>query len=159
VLVLEHGDDGALGLVLNRPSATELDDALPDWDPLASEPGVVFVGGPVSPDAVIALARAPGAAGGDGWVPIMHDLGTVDIGRDPATLSIDLVALRVFVGYAGWAPNQLEDEIDKGAWFTVRAEPGDPFVSDPGGLWRAVLRRQRGRVAMFANCPADASVN
>jgi len=159
VLVLEHGEDGALGIVLNRPSTTTLDDALPDWEPLASEPSFVFAGGPVSPDAVITLARAPNATAGDGWVPILRDVGTVDVGRDPRRLEIEVVALRVFVGYAGWAPGQLEGEIGKGAWFVVDADPGDPFAADPSGLWRAVLRRQRGRVAMFANCPEDASVN
>jgi putative transcriptional regulator len=158
VLLLEYGDDGALGIILNRPTDTELVDALPDWSPLASAPGVVFAGGPVMPDSVIALARAaPGST--DGWIPVLGDLGTVDVGRDPAVLGAELRALRVFVGYAGWARMQLEGELAEGAWFVVDAQAADPFTTDPSALWRAVLRRQRGRVAMFASCPSDPSVN
>lgn len=158
VLVLEHGDEGALGIVLNRPTATELDDALPEWKPYAARPAVVFVGGPVAPDAVIALARAPGA-GGDGWVGLLGDLGTIDVGREPGDLAIDVTTMRVFVGYAGWAPGQLEGELAQGAWFVAGARPDDPFASDPSSLWRDVLRRQAGRVRMFAHFPADPSVN
>jgi len=158
VLVLEHGpEDGAIGIVLNRPTGIDLDDALPDWVRLASEPAVVFGGGPVAPDAVIALARADGTDPFDGWVQVLDDLGTVDVGRDPAALKLE--ELRVFTGYAGWGPGQLEGEIEKGAWFVVRATPADAFAPDPDDLWRAVLRRQRGRLAMFAHCPEDASVN
>jgi putative transcriptional regulator len=156
ILLLEHGDDGSLGLVLNRPSATRLDEVLPEFDLPADEPAVVFVGGPVSPDAVIALARGSGDA--EGWIPLLGDLGTVDIGRT-ATAHHGLLALRVFVGYAGWEPQQLEAEFEQGAWFVVDAEPSDPFVAEPADLWRTVLRRQRGRVAIFAACPEDPSVN
>jgi putative transcriptional regulator len=157
ILVLEHGADGSLGLILNRPSATRLDEVLPEWNLVADEPAVVFVGGPVSPDAVIALARGTGEQ--DGWIPLVGDLGTVDIGRDPESLQNGLASLRVFVGYAGWIPGQLDDELAQHAWFVVDAEPSDPFMRDPDGLWRTVLRRQRGRVAIFASCPEDPSVN
>ena len=156
ILVLEHGDDGSLGLVLNRPSATALADVLPDWKAVADDPAVVFVGGPVSPDAVIALARG---AGGAGWVPVIDDLGTIDLGGDPTLVAADLTALRVFVGYAGWAAGQLDDELAQHAWFVVDAHTSDPFATDPAALWSAVLRRQRGRIAMFASCPDDPSVN
>lgn len=159
VLLLEHGDDGTLGIVLNRPTTATLDETLPDWQALASAPAVLFAGGPVAPDAVIALARSNAIEPADGWIPVLDDLGTVDIGRDPADLAVELTGLRVFVGYAGWGPGQLEGELDQGAWFVVRATAGDAFTSDPSDLWRAVLRRQRGRVAMFAHCPQDASVN
>jgi putative transcriptional regulator len=158
VLILEHGETGALGLVLNRPAETELVDVLPEWRVLASAPPVVFVGGPVSPDAVIALAR--GQEGEvDGWVHILADIGTVDLARDPLDLGAPLEALRVFVGYAGWAPGQLEAELEQGAWFVARLEREDPFVNTPEQLWRDVLRRQAGRLAMFANFPEDPSIN
>ena len=105
ILVLEHGDDGSLGLVLNRPSTTELDTVLPDWNDLASVPARVFFGGPVSPEAVIALARGD-AEEDSGWVPLIDDLGTVDLGRDPALLAPNVRELRVYLGYAGSAPAQ-----------------------------------------------------
>jgi putative transcriptional regulator len=158
VLMLEHGDDGALGIILNRPTESTLTTVLPDWDAHASAPGVVFSGGPVAPEAVIALAR--GGAGTDvGWVSVLDDVGSVDVGRDPDDLGFRLDALRVFVGYAGWGPGQLEGELEEEAWFVVPTLPSDPFSARPEELWRDVLRRQRGRVAMFANFPADPTAN
>jgi putative transcriptional regulator len=176
VLVLEHGADGALGVVLNRPSETELIEVLPEWREHVSPPDVVFVGGPVSRESVIALARrrislavdfdhaTPGPRDPDGdhtesWVPVLGDLGTIDLGRDPDDLTPTLDTLRVFVGYAGWGPAQLDAELDQGAWFVVDLHPDDVFTRAPDDLWHRVVRRQRGRIAMFANCPADASVN
>jgi putative transcriptional regulator len=158
VLLLEHGADGALGIILNRPSDTTLFDVLPEWREHASPPAVVFAGGPVTPEAVIALARGNDTEV-DGWVEILDDLGSVDVGRAPDDLAPHLVALRVFAGYAGWAPGQLDVELEQGAWFVVDVHPDDAFTSTPDQLWQQVLRRQRGRIAMFAHCPLDASTN
>lgn len=157
ILLLEHGEDGSLGMVLNRPSTTDLADVLPDWDAAADAPGVVFIGGPVSPEAVIALARGPGEHAG--WVPLFDDLGTVDLGGDPTLVGADLLALRVFIGYSGWAAGQLDEELAQHAWFVVDARASDPFTPAPDALWSAVLRRQPGRIAIFASCPEDPSVN
>ncbi|HET9728209.1 MAG TPA: YqgE/AlgH family protein [Acidimicrobiia bacterium] len=159
VLVLEHGDDGALGIVLNRPSATALGEILPEWSPLASGPRVVFTGGPVMPEAVIALGRVGPPGGAEGFVSLLHDLVTLDLDRDPLDLGAPLDSLRVFVGYAGWGPGQLENELAQHAWFVVDVEPDDVFADHPEQLWRTVLRRQRGHVALFANYPEDATVN
>ena len=92
-------------------------------------------------------------------MPLLDDLGTVDVGRDPTLVGGDLLALRVFVGYAGWAAGQLEGELAQDAWFVVDALASDPFTPTPDALWSAVLRRQPGRIAMFASCPEDPSVN
>jgi putative transcriptional regulator len=159
VLMLEHGADGALGLVLNRPSDTDLADAVPEWGGLACEPPAVFLGGPVSPESVIALAQSPERDEGDGWVPITPGIGTVDLGRAPGDLPVTIDRVRVFVGYAGWAPGQLESELEQQAWFVVDFDLGDAFDPNPEGLWRRVLRRQRSRIAIFANSPGDPSVN
>ncbi|HEY7136989.1 MAG TPA: YqgE/AlgH family protein [Acidimicrobiia bacterium] len=180
VLVLEHSDEGALGLVLNRPSDTELADTLPEWGPLAVDPGVVFVGGPVSPDSAIGLALSGGdAAGGidgavttrdgdhdgeeldasTGWIPLFGPLGTVDLGRDPDDVQPGVRAVRVFVGYAGWAAGQLESELAAGGWFVVDADVRDALDTDPDGLWRTVLRRQRGALSWLANFPEDPTAN
>jgi putative transcriptional regulator len=159
VLVLEHGDDGAVGVVLNRPTATELAEPLPGWHRLAAEPPVVFVGGPVSPDAAICLARSWPDEAVDAYEPLVGSLGTVDLSIDPDEVASALQAVRVFVGYAGWAGGQLEGEIAAGAWFVVDATPDDALSAEPERLWRAVLRRQRGRLAMFANFPSNPIMN
>jgi putative transcriptional regulator len=159
VYLLEHGSEGALGLVLNRPGDTELREALPDWSALAAEPPVVFAGGPVSPESVIALARSEVTDEREGWVPVGNGVGTVDLARAPEDVPVVLEGVRVFVGYAGWAPDQLEEELEHGAWFVVDADLDDVFGAHPRDLWRRVLRRQSGKLAMFANCPADASTN
>jgi putative transcriptional regulator len=115
----------------------------------------------VSTDAVIALTRRRDATAGEreGFVQILDDLGTVDLAQDPLDIGASLEELRVFAGYAGWTPGQLEAELEQGAWFVVALEPGDPFVGSPEQLWRDVLRRQRGRLALFSNYPEDATVN
>jgi len=158
VLMLEHGDDGGLGVVLNRRSETTIDDVFPEWHELVSPPGVVFAGGPVSTDAVIALARRRDV-GLEGFVQVLGYLGTIDLADDPLRIGASLAALRVFAGYAGWTPGQLEAELAQGAWFVVEMERGDPFVAAPERLWRDVLRRQRGRLALFSTYPEDATVN
>ena len=147
VLVLEHGDEGAVGLVLNRPTETVIDEPLPEWRPLAADPPVVFSGGPVSQTAAIALALEPDGA-----------IGTVDLTLDPVDVG-DVEAVRVFAGYAGWGPGQLEGEIDEGAWVVVDAEPGDAMAADPEDMWTRVLRRQGGTTAWLAHCPPDPSLN
>lgn len=159
VLLLEHrSEDGALGIVLNRPSETSVGEPLPAWEALAAPPAVLFVGGPVSPGSAIALGRGAADAA-EGWEPVLGPVGTVDLDRDPALVRTTLDEVRVFAGYAGWAPGQLEGEIAGGSWFVVDAEPDDAFSADPGDLWPSVLRRQGGRLAMFAHCPPDPSVN
>lgn len=159
VLVLEHGEEGAIGVVLNRPSDAAVGETLPDWKPVASAPGVVFVGGPVSPDAAIGVARVGSAEQAEGWAPLFGHLGTVDLGRAPVELPVDVQNLRVFAGYAGWSEGQLDGELDSGGWFVVDAAPDDVFTSEPDRLWASVLRRQGGRLAMFATAPPHPSLN
>ncbi len=159
VLVLEHGDDGAVGVVLNRPTDTDLADPLPGWHRLAATPPVVFAGGPVAPDAAICLGRSWPDERVEAFEPFDGSLGTVDLSHDPDEVATALRDVRVFAGYAGWAGGQLEAEIDAGAWFVVDAHPDDVLSPEPDELWRSVLRRQRGRLAMFANYPPNPSMN
>lgn len=155
VLLLEHGDDGAVGVVVNRPSDVTVGEALPGWERLAAAPPNVFVGGPVQQDALIALARRDAGRDPQQWQPLTGDLGVVNLDRDPLLVD-DVEEVRVFAGYAGWGPGQLEGEIAAGSWFVLDADPADPFSADTDGLWRAVVRRQGG---MFATFPADPSHN
>jgi putative transcriptional regulator len=166
VLVVDHDEDGAVGLVLNRPSELRVFALLPVWSDLAADPQVVFEGGPVAPDSALALARLTGSAAdeeagreGEGLRHLTSDLCLVDLDVDPDALTPRLEGLRVFAGYAGWAPDQLESEIDEGSWFVLPALPDDPFCSDASALWRDVLRRQPGELRMLATFPPDPSLN
>ena len=92
-------------------------------------------------------------------MPVIDRLGTVDLALEPDDLGVDVERLRVFAGYAGWAPDQLDGELEAGGWFVVDADADDPFFSRPDDLWAEVLRRQRGPLSWFASCPIDPSVN
>lgn len=153
VLVLEHAAQGALGVVLNRPSSVPSRQVVEPWAAAVTAPPVVFLGGPVNPDAIIAVGRRRGDPP-LGWQPITDPVGVVDLDADPGVVVPDLTGLRLFAGYAGWSPGQLEGEIDEGAWFVVDTEPDDAFTAEPDGLWRAVLRRQGGVFTTIAPNPS-----
>lgn len=157
VLLLEHSPEGALGVVLNRPHDDGVPEPLAAWAPLVSQPPVLFAGGPVEPEAVIGLARSE-AAPSDHWSPVLGTIGTVDLSADPLDVP-PLEALRIFNGYAGWGPEQLEGELAAGAWIVADADRDDAFSDHPTELWRTVLRRQGGRIAWMANYPDDPSDN
>jgi putative transcriptional regulator len=170
VFLLAADGDGALGVVLNRPSETSIDEIVPHWGLHASEPPVLFVGGPVQPNAAICVGRTelpvgPPAAGADdeaetdGYSPLIGDLGTVDLNRAPEDIGVSFTGLRVFTGYSGWGPGQLEEEIEAGAWFVVEGRQQDVLCPEPAALWERVLRRQGGWLAVLARHPVDASLN
>ena len=159
VLVVEHSDTGAAGVVLNRPTETELGGPLEDWRRKAADPPLVFVGGPVSPDAAVCLARSRPDEHPPGFEPVVDGLGILDLSREAASMHGAVDRLRVFAGYAGWEPGQLEHELTEGAWYVLDADPEDALTSEPGGLWRFVLRRQGGQLALVSNFPPDPSMN
>jgi putative transcriptional regulator len=135
VLMLEHGDEGALGVVLNRPIDLSVAEVLPDWVHLISAPACLFVGGPVAPTAVIGLGRGDGPV----FQPLFDGLGTLDLDLDPAAYAPTMAGLRVFVGYAGWGPGQLET-LGHGA-----APPGRPGRDVRLGARGSVHQLNRGR--------------
>lgn len=170
VLLLEHdADEGALGLVLSRPSETLVAQLLPAWEPVAAAPAVVHVGGPVSPSAAIGLVAVRDAARpqlpsgafaalpGEGSGGLV--LGTVDLDADTALVAPTLAGMRLFAGYAGWGAGQLEAEVSEGAWYVVEALPLDAFAAAPDRLWRDVLRRQGPPLARLADMPVDPTAN
>ncbi|MFD7444153.1 YqgE/AlgH family protein [Streptomyces sp. NPDC059909] len=159
VLLLDHDEEGSLGVVLNRPTPVGVGDILESWADLAGEPGVVFQGGPVSLDSALGLAVIPGDEGPLGWRRVYGAIGLVDLEAPPELLASALGSLRIFAGYAGWGPGQLEDELTEGAWYVVESEPGDVSSPSPENLWRSVLRRQRNELAMVATYPDDPSLN
>ncbi|WP_172384443.1 MULTISPECIES: YqgE/AlgH family protein [unclassified Streptomyces] len=171
VLLLDHDEEGSLGVVLNRPTPVGVGDILEGWGELAGAPGVVFQGGPVSLDSALGVAVIPGDEGAVrsrrrpsrddpiGFRRVHGAIGLVDLEAPPELLAAALGSLRIFAGYAGWGPGQLEDELVEGAWYVVESEPGDVSSPDPERLWRSVLRRQRSELAMVATYPDDPSLN
>lgn len=164
VLLLAFGvEEGALGVVLNRTNGIPVGEILPGWSDLAVEPASVFVGGPVARDNVICLARLRPAhlSGFDGCSPVagVDGLATLDLNRSPSEMEDGVDAVRLFSGYAGWSPSQLEDEVERGGWLILPGRLADAFTPDPERLWRAVLLRSGGRVAMYANAPPKLSLN
>ena len=158
VLMLEHTSEGALGLVLNRPTELLARDALPP--PLAEALPVserVHQGGPVQPEAVIVLAdfAAPELSAGITF----GSVGIVDPDADPTLLPPQIRAIRAFGGYAGWSGGQLEEEVAQEAWIDAVALSDDVFTDAPDALWGRVLERKGGRFRLIARMPEDPSLN
>lgn len=161
ILILEHDESGTLGVVLNQPTSLDVGTVLPAWrDHLTGTP-ILFQGGPVALDSALGLAASVDAAEPPGFRRVSGPLGIIDLDTPPDELAPQLHALRIFAGYAGWSPDQLDGELEEGAWAVVEvADPVlDAFLSDREDLWRAVLTRQGGTLAWWVNCPADPSVN
>lgn len=159
VLMLSHDEDGALGVIVNRPTDVAVDDVLPGWTSVVSQPGYVFQGGPVSLDSALGLVSFHTGEEPIGVRRVVGPVGVVDLDTPPEIVGSAIMAMRVFAGYAGWAPGQLEDEITEGSWYVVDAEPSDAFVPDAADLWQVVLRRQPGALALLASFPADPTMN
>lgn len=160
VLLVEHEDGGAAGVVLNRATEMPVVEVLAGWAGLAEEPSVVFEGGPVQAESAVCLARTrPGVGDIRGFSRVRGVLGTVDLSLDPGRIQQHLAGIRVFAGYAGWEPGQLESEVETGSWFVFDALPSDPFVARPDDLWPMVLRRQGGLTAAVAHFPPDPTMN
>jgi putative transcriptional regulator len=152
VLMTHHDEEGAMGLVLSRPSEIRVSDAVPE---LADLPGdeLVYVGGPVQPEAVVVLVEHESE-------PEMPIVGNIAFMQADADLDeLDSVRARVFAGYSGWGPGQLEGELEESSWIVVPAEPDDAFAPDPDELWRTVLHRKGGKFALIATMPYDPKLN
>lgn len=160
VLLLDVDDDGALGVVLNRPSPVTVAEVLGHWSRAVAQPDVLFQGGPVGTDAALAVALLRDPADVPvGFRAVRGALGLVDLDTPAELLDGSLAGLRIFAGYAGWAPGQLEAEVGEGSWYVVPAEAPDAFRGDTSALWRDVLRRQPGELAWHSTRPADPDLN
>lgn len=157
VLIGEHGEEGAMGIVLNRPSPVTVGDAVPPLAELVDEDEVVHVGGPVQPQAIVVLGDFVDA--GESASIVVGSIGFLPGEIESAEDVPDLTRARVFAGYAGWGAGQLESELAEDSWIVERAQPNDVFTSDPDGLWSAVLRRKGGPFAILASMPVDPRVN
>src|SRR3712207_2598187 len=167
VFVLDHNESGTLGVVLGRPSQVEIRDVLPGWCDLAVDPGVFHVGGPCETDTALCLA-VTGPSGGarasdpsrPGLRPVAGDVHLVDLDADSSAVAEGIRGLRGFAGYAGWSTGQLAGEIAQGAWACVPGLPEDVLSPAAGpDLWREVMGRQTGRLAVLSTAPADPAAN
>jgi len=160
VLLLDVDEQGALGVVLNRPTPVAVSEVLAGWGEVVAEPEVLFQGGPVSTERALAV----------GWlrdrddVPVgfrevVDGLGVVDLDTPVELVDGSLSGMRIFAGYAGWGAEQLDGEIEEGSWYVVPAEALDVFRDDPMDLWRDVMRRQPGELAWHSTRPVDPSLN
>lgn len=161
VLLLDHDDDGSLGVIISRPTNVPVADVLPAWSEVVTGPDVLFSGGPVATDSALAVAVLDGYEDDTpvGWRPLYPGAGLVDLDAPPELLTGVLTGMRVFAGYAGWGAGQLENEVAEGAWYVVPAETDDLLCHDAETLWRRVLRRQPGELAFVHTCPLDPTEN
>ncbi len=158
VLVTEHGEEGAMGLILNRPSETAVSEGAPPLQPLVEDGARVHLGGPVEPAAVTVLAEFEDPD--DAAAVVLGDIGFVRADAELDELPGATRRARVFAGYCGWAPGQLEAELDgEDSWIVGTPEPEDVFAEDERDLWSDVLKRKGGQFAIVALMPYDPSVN
>jgi putative transcriptional regulator len=155
VLIVEHTDEGAFGLVLNRPSETTVGEAVDELDAFVEEEDTLFIGGPVRQSALIVLAEFADAR--QAAVVAFDDIGVLGDHDDDATP--ETLRGRAFAGHAGWGPGQLDDELSQGDWILEPARPEDAFSDEPLALWESVLTRKGGSYALVARMPADPSMN
>ncbi len=164
VLLLDHDADGTLGVILNRPTPILVASVLAGWSSSAEPPEVLFEGGPVHKDSALALAEVrhdgeDAALDPIGFRRLFGDVGIIDLDTPSEVLGPALHRLRVFAGYAGWSPGQLENEIEQDSWYVVDGHPEDVFGAHPARLRHEVLRRQPGELAWVATRPEDTALN
>ncbi|HJQ77036.1 MAG TPA: YqgE/AlgH family protein [Acidimicrobiia bacterium] len=150
VLLVQHDEEGCVGIVLNRPTEHLVSDHLPEWAEVVPPPATVYYGGPVDPAVAIGLSLSS-----TGMATGVPGLSMIDLGSPPDGHEHPV---RVYSGYSGWGADQLESEIAIGSWYVVQASPDDPFDSDEE-QWRRVLRRQPGLLSVVSTFPDDPSLN
>jgi putative transcriptional regulator len=157
VLITEHGPEGAMGVVLNRPSEIDVGDVAPELAAVVVEGEPVFIGGPVQPQALVVLAEFSDSRAA-AWI-IAEDVGFVAAETEYGELPDVVRRGRVYAGYSGWEADQLEGEIAEEAWIVEPPMPAELFPDDPLALWQDVLARKGGQFALIAKMPEDPSLN
>jgi putative transcriptional regulator len=157
VAIAHHDDDGALGIVLNRPSGTTVVEAVPELDGLLENEQLVHFGGPVHSEAIVVLAefRDPKEAA----YLVSDRIGLVSDRMGISGLRAAAGRCRVYAGYAGWGPGQLEEELEREDWILEPVHADDVFSETPDDLWSAVLDRKGGNYRLVARMPEDPSLN
>jgi putative transcriptional regulator len=150
VLIVEHTDQGAFGVVLNRRADSDVAELVPDLGPLVERGAPLWVGGPVGPDSIVVLGEFEDSEHSAGAVT--DRIGVVDPEGE-----IDIVRARVFVGHAGWSAGQLDQELEQEAWIVAELDPEDVFAE--GDLWAEVLARRGKDFELLATMPDDPTLN
>lgn len=162
IYMIEHNDEGSLGVVLNQMSQTAVHNLLPKWTDLAASPRALFVGGPVKQDSALCLGvLRPGAhaAAVSGLRRVAGRVALVDLDADPELLVDVLEGVRLFAGYAGWGAGQLDGELEQDSWRLAAAVPRDILAPPTVDVWASVLRRQRWPLPLLATYPVDVQRN
>jgi putative transcriptional regulator len=158
VLVVDHTDEGAFGLVLNRPAETSVGEAVPELETLTGPDEPLFIGGPVQSSAVITLAEFSDPS--QAALTAFDDIGVIGTAGPPIEEMSEAVRVaRSYVGHAGWGPGQLDAELESGDWILDPARREDVFCEAPIELWSRVLTRKGGSYALVARMPMDPSLN
>ena len=157
ILVLEHSNEGAIGVVLNRQSDLYSADILPKWDQSLDRFSLLHWGGPVQEESLLALGLKNESP---------RDISSEEIGRiqvinlNPEILDMhSIVEARLYSGYAGWSAGQLNAEISAGGWIVADVADTDPFCENPTDLWATVLGRQNGFLSKLSQYPDDPRMN
>lgn len=161
VAMIEHNDGGSLGVIINQPLDHAVSEAIEGWEERLAEPAVLFDGGPVGETTLIALGLAPRPSADEALTAVggIDGLVVVDLDADPVITQAHLTSQRVYAGYAGWSPGQLESEIHAGAWFVAKARASDIFSGTPSEVRESVLRRQPNGARFFTHHPDDPALN
>ena len=144
VLVAWAEDSSTVGVILNRPSAQQLVDIAPDWPGAADFKQQIYSGGPVMRQVLVALFESKD----EPKARAFRVLPKVYVSMHPGNLE-PLIArpparMRLYAGFSGWAPRQLESEVDRGTWFMLRATEDVIFRKDTTGMWQELVEKAQG---------------
>jgi putative transcriptional regulator len=156
VLVGEHNAEGALGVVLNRPLDVTVHQAVPALSELVGPEEPLFRGGPVQPLGAVLLAELADPELAD--IPVFGNIGFL-VGEVAADIRPGIRRARVFAGYSGWAPGQLEAEMARDSWIVEPALEADVFSDNPDLLWSRVLVRKGPEYRQMSRVPYDPTMN
>ena len=157
ILLCEHGEEGTVGFILNRSTELNLGDLLPD----INTPGIgIYQGGPVQMDTLHMLHKMPVELGGNEISPGIYWGGSYEALQDIVVSgSFDPNILRLFVGYSGWSPGQLEKEMEEGSWIIADLQPHLLFETSPENVWKEAIRSLGRDYAYLANLPLNPQLN
>lgn len=153
VVMLEHDENGAVGVVANLPTDIPVDEVLPGFHVRIHPPAVVFIGGPVATDTAVIVGRSSKG-------PFLVSSAGCDVGiLDTSEPVTDVDHVRVFAGYAGWSPGQLELELAEDSWWVLPLDLDVVFSHDAGTVWARVLASAPAPIAYHSTFPDDPSTN